>query len=1343
MKLHFKKALAVLISAVMIITSLLIPGAAFAKTADSNDNYAEGEVIVVLKNDVSSKYMKAASVKSLYGSSYKQKNAFSFGDSKTGVNAVVLESGTMTTKQMLKQLKKNSAVKYALPNYKLHATSITNDTYSNYQWALDNHGQNGGTTNFDTNADTLWDTASQSEKEQVVAIVDTGIDFDHPDLKDLVWNNPYGSKLVGKHGRDFTGTIKNGEPLDDNGHGSHCAGIIAAQANNAEGISGINTSNVKIMALKFLDADGGGYTEGALAAFEYLQRAVKLGTNVIACNNSWGGGGDAEEKMLFDSIFDELGALGVISFVAAGNDSIDIGYVDEEDEPYYDLPAACDSPYCVTVAASNENDELADFSNYSDKIVDIAAPGTDILSTVSYNCFNPTLYTAAQKAELCADMQDYNGTLSETDFGYPKKVDFTNESFTPGTDYEISQVDGFGLDGKAVRISFTDTFSKNSSMHVYAFEIPFTVADAEKEYSISLAYQCDKHLEAMVYDVPASQTASEVFEERFGEDIYLWGGEVGNYWDHVFTEVNVKPEDEDDETEYVQDTNRKLVIIAAAREGSTLTIDDLAISSQDANPDDFGKYDFYNGTSMATPYATGAAALIKNACPDASVLDVINSITNAGRYSDALVGKTKNAKVLSLDDIDRVPPMITNVAYNEDKNVEITGSFKNITKITVNGEEVEAISIEGNKIVLADNNYNTNKLTIVVENAVGSDEIQTFVSAKPMFDTVSVDEAPSVFGTFAIPAGESSYFIGPYGSIGVATGDFEDETSCSYMEIGAIDVSGIFNNEMYTVQSAVFYNGCIWASILDEISSEYSGQTLGYETALVKYDLEEMTTTKIAELPEESINGSSLAVYNGELYLVGGFDILDTFKPITSVYKFDEKSGEFVKQEASLPEGRTGAKFLQYKDKLVGAFGSTEDGSFPSILVFDGTSWKTSAVELDSDDAIIDLTLTDGTRLRPFTGNIGYDKDGILLNGAFVYGYGDTFTYNPENDTVTANERSSKNSLADPTLVGTTVPGGFIGFTEAPIFDDNGEISVGSLGTLARALGDAIDEYTTGDDSDFGEEDEESATAYVLKVNNDYPTVAMNDYNHSDITSIQGYHFLWGDKVPFTVAADPGYVVTSVKNNGKVIAKKSGKVYATVTEKENNITTTVKLVASPITSFKVKDVKGDKYTLSWNKAKVGEGYQVQQYVGGKWKTVKTIKKLATTTCTVSVKAGKSARYRVRAYGTYNSKTVYGAGKGKMLYTPKKQAVKSVKGAKGTFTVKYSKDNKATGYQLAYSTDKSFKNAKTVKVAKAATVSKKVSGLAAGKYYVKVRTYKTIDGKTVYGAYSAAKAVTVK
>ena len=182
-------------------------------------------------------------------------------------------------------------------------------------------------------------------------MLDSGVDYNHQDLVNNMWSNENGF-----HGYDFVSDSN--EPMDDHGHGTHCAGVIAAGGNNGLDITGV-CWNTKIMALKFLDSTGNGSSDDAIKAIEY---AVDNGADVLS--NSWGGGGYS--KALKDAI-DYAHSQGVIVVAAAGNDS----------SQQIQYPAGYNN--VIAVAATDSNDEKASFSNYGNW-VDIAGPGVDILS---------------------------------------------------------------------------------------------------------------------------------------------------------------------------------------------------------------------------------------------------------------------------------------------------------------------------------------------------------------------------------------------------------------------------------------------------------------------------------------------------------------------------------------------------------------------------------------------------------------------------------------------------------------------------------------------------------------------------------------------------------------------------------------------------------------------------------------------------------------------------------------------------------------------------------------------------------------------------------------------------
>ncbi len=260
--------------------------------------------------------------------------------------------------------------------YREPSESHPNDPMFNEQWALNNMGQDGGTKRADLDALEAWLTTQGSE-DVVVAVLDTGVDFTHEDLRENMWFRPetvpaYQDDELGVFNdlNGFNGTDQISDPMDDNGHGTHCAGIIGAEGDNGIGISGINW-HVKIMPLKFLGRGGSGSASDAIEAINYAIDRKEHGVNIRIISASWGS--RQKSKALEDAIR-AAGDAGILFVAAAGNDGSD-----NDRYPHY--PSNYDLPNVLSVAALDRTDHLASFSNYGAKTVQIAAPGKDILST--------------------------------------------------------------------------------------------------------------------------------------------------------------------------------------------------------------------------------------------------------------------------------------------------------------------------------------------------------------------------------------------------------------------------------------------------------------------------------------------------------------------------------------------------------------------------------------------------------------------------------------------------------------------------------------------------------------------------------------------------------------------------------------------------------------------------------------------------------------------------------------------------------------------------------------------------------------------------------------------------
>jgi subtilisin family serine protease len=305
--------------------------------------------------------------------------------------AVVVAKPGRGAQDVADQLSSDGAVDFVEPNYRLRASRVPNDVMLHQLWALHNTGQLGGKVGSDIGAEGAWDVTTGGDV--TVAVVDTGIDYRHADLRNNMWVNPAdppngvdddGNGFIDDvHGIDLANS--DGDPTDDSSHGTHVAGIIGAEGNNAIGTVGVNW-RVRLMALKFLDRDGAGNTADAAQAIDY---AVSHGARVI--NASWGG--PAYSLALYRAI-QAAAVQGAVVVAAAGNEG------DNSDaSPEY--PAAYDLPNIVSVAASDSSDQLADFSNYGRRTVDLAAPGDEIYSTVP-SSFAASGYAAYSGTSMAA-----------------------------------------------------------------------------------------------------------------------------------------------------------------------------------------------------------------------------------------------------------------------------------------------------------------------------------------------------------------------------------------------------------------------------------------------------------------------------------------------------------------------------------------------------------------------------------------------------------------------------------------------------------------------------------------------------------------------------------------------------------------------------------------------------------------------------------------------------------------------------------------------------------------------------------------------------------------------------
>lgn len=282
----------------------------------------------------------------------------------------------------LARLRALPSVRFAEPDRRLVAAGAPNDAGFGLQWAARNTGQtvNGvaGTAGADERAVPAWSMATGS-RSVVVAVVDTGLDYNHPDLAANVWTNPGGVGGCPAGTRGYNVVAGSCDPMDDDvsygGHGTHVAGIIGAVGNNGIGVSGVDWT-ATLLPVKWLDANGNGDTSALLQALDWVLAAKQAGVNVRVVNDSATFFGTAYSQALSDEI-DTLGANGILFVTAAGNTGDD-----NDDTAKRRYPCGYDRPTEICATATNQSDALPSWANYGAATVDLAAPGDNIYSTL-------------------------------------------------------------------------------------------------------------------------------------------------------------------------------------------------------------------------------------------------------------------------------------------------------------------------------------------------------------------------------------------------------------------------------------------------------------------------------------------------------------------------------------------------------------------------------------------------------------------------------------------------------------------------------------------------------------------------------------------------------------------------------------------------------------------------------------------------------------------------------------------------------------------------------------------------------------------------------------------------
>lgn len=530
----------------------------------------------------------------------------------------LVSSEKYSTEELMEIVSEKFYVDAVAPNSYMHLCAKGKDTLLDYQWYLDGTGA----MQIPSSGINYSNMQVTAVTRPVVALIDTGVDYTHEELRDSMWVNPYQSQgLKGTYGYDFADN--DADPMDTYGHGTHCAGIITAQSNNQLGIAGI--SNAQIMSLKVTkDGEETFSTAGVVAAFEYVVQAQQMGVPVAAVNCSWGGSYDTGSVL--NTLIDKMGENGALTVFAAGNDAVNW---DTVAEPMRQTPYDLKSKYIVIVGASNEDDRRAFFSDYGNTQVDLFAPGSNILSTIQEVKFLPQFWEEKKRKSITA----YYDTFSELNSLYKTAADME----TVDSDYTVKlrYESGVGFSDQADGcLKYTVKYNKKSL---------FPLADSKGiiENGKEDAGFLYLDVTSLNLDINRTYYISCLMAENDSDGIPMW---------ETFEKVSTAGD-----SRFVVENGRTYLALIGIHTKQTRSVtyylDNIAISVADPNEAEFEKCDLMSGSSMAAPMVTAAIAILCGANPDLDINHVRSLLMECTRNVNAIENACVTGGILDLSRI--------------------------------------------------------------------------------------------------------------------------------------------------------------------------------------------------------------------------------------------------------------------------------------------------------------------------------------------------------------------------------------------------------------------------------------------------------------------------------------------------------------------------------------------------------------------------------------------------------------------------------------------------------------------------------------------------------------------
>lgn len=947
---------------------------------------------------------------------------------------------TNDTEEAVEKLSRLPFVKYAQPNYVFSPESCggQDEPFYPFQWGLSNPDEDA-----DIGAEKAWEQSSRIEPEKplVVAVMDSGVDYTHPDLAPVMWDDgllyPELTALGGgRFGLNTSGEGDTDDPMDVSvGHGTHCASVIAS-AWNGEGTAGVN-GRAQIMAMCWMGSKGGS-NANYIKACRYVMAAKEAGVNVRITNNSWGTAGRFVTWMpaLID-IVARMSDAGIISVFASGNANQNM---DGE-------PAVLTAPpeLYVSVDAADSTGKKAGFSNYGKFSTDVFAPGVNILAAAStspgaYSMpaqYLPWTDLSAEENLFYCDMEgDVIPVAAQQWLGPPKA---SPSIATPST----------------IQPAVTERQHRgNEKNRVLSFDVELTLDEEEdEEEEDPFAEEEGEPTDEFMFDIALELSAEQKEKLASFEEFYLSfeidrEGDVLSYddtgflvsvWDHRAEQfVSV-----DEATKGIFIDSRwnyaairlgemnladlcgggnviriRLCTVSRRREEGTGTfyLDNIGIGTAP------GQYTYASGTSMACPAASGVLSLIlekliaesagteKTACEIAK--EAIALLKGGAIQREGLFEYCITSGMISAENslTGNVSPVVNELAENEDGTVTIGGYFFGSEKGTVTcGGETLPVSSWSDRVITAEAPGGTGRLSEIAVTAASGKRGRNFFkigkSGEPSYEELP---APPFLSPW-------NCICGTNGTI-LCFAETGTDGAESQVTVWKYDIRKKNWNEVpYPGEKISFMVGLPYETQVAAgkteiylLAGQYEfsddGQSASSVGRLLTFDTVSGTWKYDVEVKLEDCGQGTLCIHNGELLLLDGAQ-----EP--AVYRIYPDTGEFDKCSMEMPEEvAMGSAFSVDGDILLsgalnGIMYVVLDGIFPGFAMFreiwryhqKDSAWSASeTVFFGKGSEIIDQNTWHQSSAVPL-------KDGLMIVGPVAEngkeGFADTWRYHMDSDT--------------------------------------------------------------------------------------------------------------------------------------------------------------------------------------------------------------------------------------------------------------------------------------------------------------------------------------------------------